>query len=237
MGKSDRRSQQNVRTRQMARTSENRGFCGDPAPTSDIALSEIKSAAGYRLSEKELALIGEDADGRLDPLRAARLLAQSAIRTEDQPEWSSRLVKARLREAARGIERLGGRVGPASKLTFWIDYRLFKHISDFDRNAQAEGLSEGTRAPTAAALNSGGMSDVAISRIEQAILWPLRYLSDDGSADERLAVHCWMGCEARRENFSERYVELGCSWATARRRRDAGFDIISTGLSSDDVLP
>jgi hypothetical protein len=76
----------------------------------------------------------------MPPDRAARLIAASS-RDEHAPEWTADLVKRRLGEAATHIERMERRVGPDRFGPSWINYRLFRNMDDFDRNAQAEGLT------------------------------------------------------------------------------------------------
>lgn len=174
---------------------------------------------------------GEDHFGRLDPARATRLLAQSVMR-EAELRWTPEIVKIRLREAARGQERLAGRVGPSQRMTFWIDHRLFRDVDQFELNAQAEGIREKTRAPD----RSGpGLSEREIARIDEAIEWPMRYLKEHDDEREALKVWCW--CEATRQSWSQ-FHHIACAHrSTANRRRDRAFDIICGGVERDGVLP
>ncbi len=178
-------------------------------------------------------MIDEDIDelGRFSDERAARLLAQPISRISEL-RWDADLVKRRLRECARDGERLYRAPGPTQKLTFWIDSQLFRGVSDFERNAWAEGVRQKTRIPDRPRM---GMSDRQITRIEEALEWPMRYLTDYD--DERNALKVWCWCEAMDESFS-RFHRIVCEHrSTALRRRDRAFEIIMTGLLRDGVAP
>lgn len=174
---------------------------------------------------------GIDTLGRFSEERAERLLAQSITRAPEL-RWDVDLVKLRLRECARDGERLYSAPGPSQKLTFWIDWQLFRGISDFDRNAWAEGVRQKTRSPDRPRI---GMGDRQITRIEEALEWPMRYLADHD--DERNALKVWCWCEATDQSFSRFYV-LACEHrSTALRRRDRAFEIILKGVLKDGVQP
>ncbi len=170
--------------------------------------------------------------GRLSKERSARLLEGVKIAQRAELQWTPDLVKKRLEAAAEGAERLSGRAGPSKKITAWIDFRLFRNLSDFDRNAQAEGVRKETRAPDRMRIS---MSDLEISRIEQALEWPARYLQHDEEA--RKALQLWSWCIARNEAWS-RFggAEFG-SRGASNRRLDRALRMICAGLVRDRVLP
>jgi hypothetical protein len=170
-----------------------------------------------------------DAAGVASDARAARLLAELAIRTEG-PRWTVDHVRLRLREAARGCERLVGRVGPSGAKGFWPQTML--EFSDLVEMAGSGTLKEFQDQRNAGA---GGARD--ISDLEEAIQWPIRYLAAPAHDAARAALHCWLECEARNWTFGEHYARLGCSRRTAYNRRDVAFAAILEGVVRDGVLP
>jgi hypothetical protein len=234
--KSDRRSLENVMVRRMAQTAVVQREIAQQEARSEIPMSGIKSDAGFVLSEREAALLEEDVVGRVGQARSARLLAGVMLRTE-APQWSRELVKERLKEAARGIERYVTKAAPSRKSGFWPDPFLYAGASMADRNTIYEGERDGTRGPSRSALNYGGLSAGEIARAEQAILWPSRYLSDPEHEHPRMALRCWAWCEAYRVNFQDQCAELGCSRMTAYRRLNAAFDVILAGVKMDGISP
>jgi hypothetical protein len=175
----------------------------------------------------------EDDAGRLSPERAERILRRFVDR-EDELRWTIELVKIRLEECAVGIERLSGRVGPSQRQTFWPEPSLYGDLSQFDRNARAEGERKGTRAPDRFA---HGMSEIAVTRIEEAVAWPARYLADPVHDAPREALKVWLWCSARNESFDHWFKALGCSRATAYRRIDQAAEVILAGVIRDEVTP
>ena len=201
--------------------------------------SEEKTASQEADAEKMtsieselLAYMSENA-GRFSDERSARLIAQAAFGSV-VVEWSKELVRDRLKDAARGCERIVGRVGPAAKSGFWPEWSLFADATDADRNIIYQAELDGTRAPSSSG-GAGGYRDV--SQIEQSVYWPARYLSGADHEDARMALHCWLWCEARRQSFSEFYRSLGCSRRTANRRVDDALAVILAGLIQDGVRP
>lgn len=201
------------------------------------ALSEMTGAGREMsserrsLSERESALLDDPRDplARVSDARAARLLAGVTIRTEG-PRWTVEHVRIRLREAARGCERLVGRVGPGSARGFWPATIL--EWGELVEMAGAETLEDFQNARNAGA---GGARD--ISDLEEALRWPILYLAAAEHEAPRMTLHCWLECEARRWAFDEHYKRLGCSRRTAFRRRDAALSIILEGVIKDGVLP
>ena len=167
--------------------------------------------------------------GRANDARAARLLASVTIRTAAEG-WTVEMVRARLREAARGCERLTGRVGPANGKGFWP--AVCVEFSDLVEMAASEALKDFQDSRNASA---GGARD--ISAIENALCWPWIYLSEDSLLEPRKALQLWVWCEARRQAFEEHSKGLGCSRRTAFYRRDAAFRAILAGLERDGVRP
>lgn len=173
----------------------------------------------------------EDEFGRVCEERSRRLFEQAVFQRAEL-EWSAELVKTRLAEAARGCERLVGRVGPSQKTTTWINYELLKNLSDFDRNCRAAGVREKTRPPDRMRLP---MSEIETSRVEDAVAWPMRYLA--GHENELKIMQIWCWTEAKDQPFSRFHKAVCAHRSTALRRLDRGFDIICAGLIRDRILP
>ena len=152
--------------------------------------------------------------------------------TPVERRWTVEEVQNRMIEAARHHERFIAKAGPRQKLTFWIDWRLFRNMDSFDRNAQAEGIREKTREPDR---HGGGATGLEISRVMEAIEWPMRYLREHD--DERAIISVWFWCEARNESFSRWHKQACAHRSTAYRRRDRGFELILAGLIRDRVSP
>lgn len=183
--------------------------------------------------ESEAAAYMSENGGRFSDERAARLIGHAALGVVIV-EWTKELVRERLKEAARGIEKIVGRVGPSEKAGFWPESALFADLTDADRNIIYQAELDGTRAP-ARMTSAGGDRDV--SRMEHSVYWPALYLSADDHAEARMALQCWCWCEARRQPFSDFYKSLGCSRRTANRRVDEALAAILAGLIRDGVEP
>jgi len=183
--------------------------------------------------ESEAARYMSENGGRFSDERSARLIAHAALGAFIV-EWTKELVRERLKEAARGIDKIVGRVGPSVKGGFWPESALFADLTDADRNIIYQAELDGTRAPSSSGA-AGGDRDV--SRMEQSVYWPALYLSADGHAEARMALQCWCWCEARRQPFSDFYKSLGCSRRTANRRIDDALAAILAGLIRDGVEP
>ena len=147
-----------------------------------------------------------------------------------EERWTFETVKAQLREMAHDVERLAGRVGPASDKGFWPEPTLYANVTDQDRWHWYEGVRDGTREPPRMGYSVGGR---AVALAEQALWWPWRYLSAPERADEREALQVWLWCEARRQSFPEEAKALGCGRRTAYDRRDRAIRIILAGLVRD----
>lgn len=220
MGKYDSLREALVRYSGRSSSPKSPGYAGDgelPGKTGMLEMSESGGRESY---------FAEIAPGVFSDARAARLLGNTVIRTEPE-RWSVHLVKARLREAAKGAERIVGRVGPSGAKGYWPS----PLIEWGDLVAIA-----GARA-TGAALLVGGASEVEVSRIEQALGWPARYLGDDRNEKPRMALKVWLWCEAKNKSFGEQCAELGCGRSAAYERRDKAFEAILAGVVADGVLP
>lgn len=187
---------------------------------------------GLLLTEGEAALL-DGIEGRLSPELSERLLRSSSFSHQAELRWDADLVKRRLQEAVRGCERLAGRIGPSRKSGFWPDMTV--EFADQVAMMGTKELDAFYRAKNRA--QRGGLGDREISRIEEAIQWPLRYLSADAFENERQALKVWVWCEAKDESFSRFFVIACRHRSTALRRRDRAFDLILDGLLADGVLP
>jgi hypothetical protein len=206
-----------------------RGF--DRKKRGDRAMSELSP------DEAPMSDFSEDADGRFSPERAARLLASSVIRTAEL-QWTVEHVRVRLREAARGCERLVRRVGPDVMRSFWPDPALFATEVEFSDQVTALQVGAKKARPGGAPLaHMGAGGDREISRIEEAIYWPMRYLGAPEYDSVRAALRLWIECEARNWSFSREYLTLDCSRAAANRRVDAAMRVILEGVIRDGVRP
>jgi len=223
MSKSDRLRQRLVTIGEATAFLGNRGKSATPRRAPDN-LTSLESEAATYMSESA---------GRFSDERSARLIANAALGSV-VAEWSKELVRQRLKEAARGGERITGRVGPSSKLGFWPEVALFADITAADRNIIYQAELDGTRAP---ARPSGVGGDRDVSQIEASIYWPALYLKAEEHDAARRALQCWGWCEARRQSFSGQYRELGCSLRTANRRVDEAIETILAGLIRDGVDP
>lgn len=235
MRKSDRRSDKKIINDELARMVKHGGISAIKTARRSN-LTGQKSDQRLALSDYELALITESAEvpGRLSDERAARLLAGVVIRTAPA-QWSIHHVRVRLKEAARGCERIVGRVGPRNDRGFWPDPALYANASAEERNIWFFAERDGTRAPPP--IQRGAGSAFEISRIFEAIAWPSRYLSEPSHDKIRMALHCWGWCEAREEPFDEYFRTLGCSRRMAYYRIEAALGKILDGVITDDIEP
>lgn len=160
-------------------------------------------------------------------------LAASAVFVTDELRWSPDLVAARLREAARVIERTVTRPGPSRRTSKWPAEPM-REFSDQVGMAGSGELAKAQAARNAPA--RGGYSDHEISRAEEAIRWPALYLAGDATAAEREVLQAWMTCEASETmSWEQTAPAVAGSKATANRRRRRAFEIICAGLVRDGV--
>ncbi|MBS4018756.1 MAG: hypothetical protein KGZ68_11015 [Dechloromonas sp.] len=225
MSKSDRRGAKKIINDELARMVKHGGISAIKSARR-ANLTGQKSDQKLTLSDYEIALITESADvpGRLSEERAALLLAGIVISAEPA-QWSIHHVRVRLKEAARGCERIVGRVGPRADRGFWP-----ATITEWaDKVSRLSGAGR----PVTEIDAAGDEHDVA--RIEEAIQWPMRYLSKPGLETVIKTVQMWMWCEAVDEAFQDFYKGLGASRRTAYRRLDDGFRQILDGVIADGV--
>jgi hypothetical protein len=127
-------------------------------------IDDAREIFGIEPSPDNAALL--EALGILPADRAARIIASASPGRDHAQAWTQETVKRRLIVAAELIERTSRGVGPNRRITAWVDWRLFRGVTDFERNAMAEGVAEGTRWPD----RSHGryvafqMAEVAITR-------------------------------------------------------------------------
>lgn len=186
-----------------------------------------KSDQKLALSDYELALISESADvpGRLSDERAARLLADVVIAVAPV-QWSIHHVRVRLKEAARGCEKIVSKVGPGTDRGFWP-----ATITEWADKVSRAGHGSLLLEPC------GAGDDHDVARIEEAIHWPARYLRASVYDAPRMALHCWLWCEAVGQPFEEYFRSLGCSRRTSYRRVDAAVRKILDGVILDGIDP
>lgn len=175
----------------------------------------------------------EDDVGRFSPERSARLLAQGSG-ADEGPEWSVDKVRDRLLEAAHGCERLGGRIGPARLKGFWPDIDAFRDMTPADRRERELAYIAGTRPPERSARP---LDPRRITRIEEAIEWPGRYLGADEHIQPRKALQTWLWCDVRGQKFGATCRLIGLSPRTAYWRRDAALRVILEGVIRDGSRP
>lgn len=169
--------------------------------------------------------------GQLPDDQADRLLRQTGFFRQAELKWDEDLVKLRIEECARGVERLVGHIGPSRKSGFWPEMTV--EFADQVAMLGTKELDAFYRSKNRA--GRGGLSDRDISRIEEANRWPITYLQDH--EDERMALWIWTWCKARNQRFSEHYRQVCTHRSTALRRRDRAIRIILEGLIRDGVLP
>jgi hypothetical protein len=201
------------------------------------ALSSLSSDTAQMSESASACHFDEDANGRFSDARTARLLASSVMRTAEL-QWTVEHVRVRLREAARGCERLVRRVGPAAMKNFWPDPALFATEVEFSDQVTALQVTQKPQRAGATPLSHmGAGGDREISRIEEAIYWPMRYLGAPEHELPRMALQLWALCEARNLSFSREFLTLDCSRAAANRRVDAAMRVILEGVVRDRVRP
>jgi len=147
-------------------------------------------------------------------------------------EWSPDLVKHRLRMAARLIERCVQNPRPSGLKSSmpkpdeeWSP-RVVDHaaiLAELERKSDRQLL--------------GSYTDQDISKAEQAIGWPARYLGASICDEERAALSLWLWCAARNQPWERHCAALGCVKRTANRRRARAFEIVCAGLMRDGVKP
>ncbi|ELT50983.1 DUF6362 family protein [Brucella intermedia] len=146
--------------------------------------------------------------------------------------WVPKIVDQRLTEAAKIVLRATGPTGPRGDGNVWPLFQ--REFSDWYDTVKDEfGNVIGhvqTAQPEKPRFN---ISSRKISRMEQAILWPMTYLKDyDGP---RRVLSVYLRCKAYRKPFSQVCKRLGWPRATAYRARDKALSLIAQGLNADGV--
>ena len=189
-------------------------------------IENARDIFGIDLSSDNAALL--DALGIMTPDQSGRLVSD-----RPQPEdWTNETVKRRLLDAAELIERTTRRAGPSNKITCWVDWQLFRGVTDFERNAMAEGIRSGTRSPDNSYRRAAGAKELADA--EAALEWPIRYVADDG---ERRVLAFWIFCDLRNAPFGRLAHRVAGSKGTAYRRLERALSRIVAGLQGDGVSP
>ncbi len=191
-------------------------------------IENARAIFGVDLSPDNTALL--DALGIMAPAQAERLVTDRQHDPAQAEYWTYETVKRRLIAAAELIERTTRAAGPSRKITCWVDWQLFRGVTDFERNAMAEGVMQGTREPDRGIYRGAGAWEIA--EAEAALEWPTRYIADDG---ERRVLAFWIWCDLHNAPFGRLAPKLGVSKGTAYRRLERALGQIVAGLNGDGV--
>ena len=146
--------------------------------------------------------------------------------------WVPRTVEKRLIEAARLTLTTTGPVGPkayGSAMPMyqrdWTDW-----LAQLDEAGKdlADVKIERDERPA-----RPGATSRQITRMEEAIRWPIKYL--EGLPGPRKVLAVYLRCRAYRKPFGRACKRLGWSRATAYRARDKALALIAQGLNRDHV--
>ena len=193
-------------------------------------LHNARDIFGIDISPDNAALL--DALGIMPADQSGRLVSDRSHDRAQPEQWTHETVKRRLIDAAELIERTSRAAGPSRKMTSWVDWQLFRGVTDFERNAMAEGLAEGTRQPDRSIHRGAGAREIAAA--EDAMQWPIRYIPDEG---ERRILTFWIFCDLRNAPFGRLCPKIAGSRGAAYRRLDRAFLRILAGLMADGVRP
>lgn len=163
-------------------------------------------------------------------LHQYRKLKRDATPPEETPLellWTIDDVKGRLVEAAKTHQRTAGRVAPKGYGSTMPAYSY--DWGDLLNQAEAESLYVGGNQIRI------GASSEQMTRCDEAMLWPIRYLGQPKYAPIRLALMAFLGCRARRESYNNFIRRKRWARATAFRARDRALGIIAVGLIRDGV--
>lgn len=139
--------------------------------------------------------------------------------------WTPAAVQGRLIEAARVVERTGGRVLPKE---YGNSMPAYMHDwGDLIGQAANDTLHAGGNRITI------GATSRTMTRVEQAMRWLWRYLDD--YEGQRRVLRLFLRCRATRVPFSVALKRKGWNKATAYRARDRALTIIAIGLIRDRV--
>lgn len=143
----------------------------------------------------------------------------AAVPVEEQ--WTADMVCWRLIDAAKTAEAVVGRPGPTQRSTAWPG--IVRDFVDL-MGHKAEDAERPRRY----------ISRARIMRMEEALLWPTRYVSDHR---QRLVLAEFLRARAQRKSFTEAIKRRRWSRATAYRTRDRALAIIAMSLMRDGVKP
>lgn len=139
--------------------------------------------------------------------------------------WNPKLVEARLVEAAILCVKTGGPVLPkgfkGSMPAYAYDW------GDLLNQVETDEIGKGRNYVRT------GASAKEVSRMEEAILWPWRYL--EKFEGPRRVLKVYLNCKAHRRKFGSACKARGWSRATGYRARDRALAIIAIGLNRDRV--
>lgn len=135
--------------------------------------------------------------------------------------WTPEMVQARLVEAARVVEATVRRPGPSKSANLWP--QIVRDWADImDHKAEDQRVVR-------------FISRAQINRMEEALLWPGRYLKDEPGAGR--VLRSFLQARAFRRSFSHEIKAKGWSTGTAYRSRDRALSIIALCLMRDEVAP
>jgi hypothetical protein len=190
----------------------------------------MKDDITARLARENAALPGSASVYR--PTRDAE-----QVRDGEGRIWTVGLVRGRLSEAAEIIEKTTRRDGPAARTGFWpAIQREFGDLAHGGGEARETYAYERNKVRFVA-------SSLELSRAEEAIAWPGRYLAAPEHAEPRQWLQLWMFCEATGVEWKAGVeIMLGRAGAddslrTINRRRVTAFEIIMWGLIRDGIAP
>ena len=193
-------------------------------------LHNAREILGVDLSPENTELL--DLLGIMPADQSERLVSDRSHDRNQSIDWTHDTVKRRLIAAAELIERTSRAAGPSRKMTSWVDWQLFRGVTDFERNAMSEGLTEGTRSPDRGVYRGAGAREIAVA--ETAMQWPIRYIADDG---ERRILAFWIYCDLTGAPFGRLSPKIAGSRGTAYRRLDKALSRILAGLHGDGLRP
>jgi hypothetical protein len=147
------------------------------------------------------------------------------------PQWDGPHVGKRLAEALRTLTHLSIGGAPRGFANAWPEYA----VEWIDEIAQA-GADKTQQAQDAAAKNWTKIIPSAeeITRMEQAIAWPARYVGD--LPQLLRAVGAVAIAKARHQNVAAAARKLRVPRRLARRWHNEGCELIAAGLARDEVL-
>lgn len=165
--------------------------------------------------------------------RAQRWIGDVLVQVQAE-RWTVPIVRARLSEASKGIQRIVRRPGPKGDRGFWPATITVLTKADENEMYQAGQLSDFFDEHNRSVV---GMDRRKVTRVVEAIAWPATYLSDDAHEFKRHALQIWMQCEAFGWKWGRHSKEISSARSVANRQRDRAIEVIMEGLMRDGVLP